>query len=72
LELSDRTGPSERYAALTEQNDADVSVEALADEMDRATKRLRADAWMINAVRVSPSLDLQGQSEATAEPLAPQ
>lgn len=57
---------------MTDQNDAEVSVESLADEMDRATKRLRADAWMINAVRVAPSQDSPDPIEATAEPLTPQ
>ena len=59
---------------MTDQNDAEASVEpsveALADEMDRATKRLRADAWMINAVRVSPSLDSPDPLEVNAEPPA--
>ena len=48
---------------MADRDDAVPSVENLANEMGRATRRLRAKAWMINAM--SPGAAASQQPETT-------
>ena len=61
------TGPDGRQPALAEQDDAVPAVESLAEEMDRATRRLRSKAWMINAMTSGATAAGQPETPETTE-----